>query len=263
MLFCAIFVVLLLAQALNTKIKYTYAKNATEDLGLDKMRVKIGKYPSRLVSNVHTNHMNKKYGFSWPKRSAWTNTDKILEKIEDALLTIYQPFNRLIFDRRKQTVKVKIDPWDTWSMDSTLGHIVLPMLKQLRKTKHGGPFVDNEDVPEYLQATPEDIAILNQTGTTDKNFFARWDWVMGEMIFAFESLNNDWEEQFYSGEIDFHSVPVDAQGNEVADDEAEFFKLDRGPDDTFEVDLDGMKKYQQRIDNGFMLFGKYYRALWD
>ena len=54
----------------------------------------------------------------------------------------------------------KIDRWDTWSMDHTLGHIALPMLKQLRETKHGAPNTDDEDVPEYLRSDngPEFIA---------------------------------------------------------------------------------------------------------
>ena len=40
---------------------------------------------------------------------------------------------------------VKIDHWDTWSMDHTLSYIILPMLKQLRNTKHGYPVVDEDD----------------------------------------------------------------------------------------------------------------------
>ena len=48
---------------------------------------------------------------------------------------------------------VKIDHYDTWSMDHTLSHIVLPMLKQLKKDKHGSPLVDDEDVPEELRST--------------------------------------------------------------------------------------------------------------
>ncbi len=38
-------------------------------------------------------------------------------------------------------------------MDYTLSHIVVPMLKQLKETKHGAPFVDDEDVPEELKST--------------------------------------------------------------------------------------------------------------
>ena len=36
---------------------------------------------------------------------------------------------------------VKIDRWDTWSMNHTLGQIALPMLKQLQASKHGAPTV--------------------------------------------------------------------------------------------------------------------------
>ena len=48
---------------------------------------------------------------------------------------------------RKQKINVRIDKHDTWSMDHTLAHIILPMLKQLKETKHGAPNVDDEDVP--------------------------------------------------------------------------------------------------------------------
>ncbi len=36
----------------------------------------------------------------------------------------------------EQKISVRIDPWDTWSMDRTLALIVHPMLKQLHKTNH-------------------------------------------------------------------------------------------------------------------------------
>ena len=52
---------------------------------------------------------------------------------------------------------VKIDRWDTWSMDHTLGQIALPMLRQLKATKHGAPLVDDEDVPEELRSTSAQI----------------------------------------------------------------------------------------------------------
>ena len=51
---------------------------------------------------------------------------------------------------------VKIDHWDTWSMDSTLAPIILPMLKQLRETKHGSVIVDLEDVPQELRCINHD-----------------------------------------------------------------------------------------------------------
>ena len=69
-----------------------------------------------------------------------------------------------------QKVSIRIDPWDTWSMDTTLAHIVLPMLKQLKATKHGAPQVDVEDVPEELRPTKKELKAYNKDGTTDDKF---------------------------------------------------------------------------------------------
>jgi hypothetical protein len=126
-------------------------------------------------------------------------------------------------------VSVHIDDFDTWSMDHTLAYIIEPMLKQLKLTKHGAPNVDNKDVPKELRSEPAKHDIC-------PTHFDKWDWVLDEMIFAFESKHTDWEEQFHSGERLNH---------------------------TFKIDMKGRKAYQKRISNGFRLFGKYYENLWD
>jgi hypothetical protein len=36
-----------------------------------------------------------------------------------------------------------------------------------------------------------------------------------------------------------------------------------GPNNTYKCDYDGMKVVENRIQNGFRLFGKYYQNLWD
>ena len=157
---------------------------------------------------------------------------------------------------------VKIDRWDTWSMDHTLAHIVLPMLRQLKATKHGSPMVDDEDVPEHLRSTA--APPRENEYDIDANHHDRWDWVMGEMIFAFEcKVDDSWEDQFRSGEIDWISVPVDRDGNEVPKGQHQYYQMKDGPKNTYKCDYEGMKKVQDRIDNGFRLFGKYYSALWD
>jgi hypothetical protein len=58
-------------------------------------------------------------------------------------------------------------------------------------------------------------------------------------------------------------VPVDIHGNEVSKGEHKYYRMDRGPKDTYKCDYDGMKVVQNRIDNGFRLFGRYYQNLWD
>jgi hypothetical protein len=157
---------------------------------------------------------------------------------------------------------VKIDRWDTWSMDSTLASIVLPMLRQLQATKHGSPLVDDEDVPEHLRSTA--APPKENDYDIDDNHHLRWDWVMNEMIFAFEMKNrDDWQSEFHSGEIDIKWVPVDVDGNEVPKGEHKYYRMEHGPADTHVYDVEGAQRVQQRITNGFRLFGKYYEGLWD
>ena len=104
---------------------------------------------------------------------------------------------RVVLDFIHPPIKyVKIDRWDTWSMDHTLAHIILPMLKQLDKEKHGAPYTNDEDVPEYLRshmAQPKE-----NEWDTDSLHFMRWDWILAEMIWAFEQeLKDDDEHQFF------------------------------------------------------------------
>jgi hypothetical protein len=149
---------------------------------------------------------------------------------------------------------VKIDYYDTWNMDSTLSLIVLPMLKQLNATKHGAPLVEDDDVPEHLRSTAAP-AKANEWDT-DENHFARWEWVMSELIWTFEQLHpdSDWESQYHSGEIDIAWAKPDARG---------LTEMLKGPKDTHKFDVDGYQRHQARISNGLRLFGTYYRGLWD
>jgi hypothetical protein len=153
---------------------------------------------------------------------------------------------------------VKIDYWDTWSMDHTLGQIALPMLKQLKDKKHGSPCVDDEDVPEELKSTS--APAKENEWDVDDNHFKRWDWIMDEMIFAFEHhINKEWEEAYRSGEFDHKSVACEWYEN----GKPKMFRLEEGPNHTYKADYEGMRIVEDRIKNGFRLFGKYYQGLWD
>ena len=208
------------------------------------MKVKISNYPGRLICNIHSNHMNKKYGYvDWPDNQDYE--DHVLEAIDDGIQSVYNVFNWIWFDRRTQKVSVKIDRWDTWSMDHTLAPIILPMLKQLKETKHGAPWVAVADVPRELRPTKKQLMDYQKDGTTDPNFFKRWDWVLDEMIYAFEQKNRDhWEEDYYGPYIEGEGGGILGGRFEWTDDE-------------------GRKKHQERMSNGFRLFGKYYENLWD
>jgi hypothetical protein len=158
--------------------------------------------------------------------------------------------------KKKRKIYVHIDRWDTWSMDNTLSHIILPMLKQLKETTHGAPWVDDEDVPEHLRSTSAPPLTEEQKNIhdVDDNHFKRWKWVLDEMIFAFQSEVDDvWEDQFTTGEYDLRSKKTD-------DD---LYQMVPGPNHTVVTDWDGRKAYAERMKNGYRLFGKYYQNLWD
>jgi len=196
------------------------------------------------------------------EKSQWVDHPEWVDRWADRLTPVSGFINRVLDTIHPRVEYVRIDRWDTWSMDSTLASIVLPMLRQLKATKHGAPMVDDEDVPEHLRSTA--APPKENEYDTDDNHFLRWDWVLDEMIFAFEKKNeDDWQSEFHSGEIDLLWIPVDKDGNEVPKGEHKYYEMKRGPNDTSYWDREGMEAVQKRISNGFRLFGKYYEGLWD
>ena len=153
---------------------------------------------------------------------------------------------------------VKIDKWDTWGMDTTLASIIVPMLKQLKATKHGSPYVYDDDVPEELRSTsapPEEDAY-----DIDANHHKRWDWAMDEMIWAFENILDDNSFDLFSkGVSDYKHEPCEWDEN----GKATMYKMVEGPNHTAEFDEEGYDKHHKRISHGTYLFGKYYKGLWD
>lgn len=188
--------------------------------------------------------------------------EPIIEKWSELLNPLCVALRKFLDFVHPEIKYVKIDRYDTWNMDSTLGMIALPMLKQLQATTHGSPFVDDEDVPEELKSTS--APAKENEWDTDANHFKRWDYALGEMIFAFEhKLNREWEDAYRSGEHDMLWVPVDQHGNEVPKGEHKYYQMKKGPKDTYVCDYDGIQEVEKRIQNGFRLFGKYYQGLWD
>lgn len=191
------------------------------------MKVKIGKYPNRLTSRIHTRYMDNKYGFDWPEDCNYTRFENFLAKVEDGIQACYSPIN-FFLDKRQRKVSVRIDPEDTYNMDQTLAYIILPMLKQLKEQKHGAPSVEMTDVPPHLRNNDPESKSFWMSDETDEKFFDRWEWVLDEMIHSFESKYHDDDPLF---------------------------------DET--ITKEQAKKNWDRISNGFRLFGKYYENLWD
>lgn len=160
--------------------------------------------------------------------------------------------------KRKRKVKIHIDKYDTWNMDSTLAMIILPMLKQLKETKHGSP----GDMPSFQQTSNQSQCSFDFYGEGDTAAWeaghAEWGVIMNQMIWTFEQLqpDYDWEDQYWKvhPKIDFSDDTED-------DDEGTCRRLKWKVEG--ECDWDGMAKHQAKINAGLVAFGTNYRGLWD
>lgn len=216
------------------------------------MKIILGSYPTDwLRCCIHERYMHKKYGIDWPDTEEYTKYEKFLDKTETAIQTIYNLTINKVICHRKRKISVRIDRFDTVSMDHTIALIILPMLKQLRATKHGAPLVDDKDVPKELRSTS--APPRENEYDTDDNHFKRWDWVLGEMIHAFEcTVDENWDDQFHTGNHDAQWIK-----------EGKYYRLEKGPNDTHVFDKKAYDKAWARRNNGLKLFGKYYHNLWD
>ena len=182
------------------------------------------------------------------------------EKYRDKLSDIIpgKPFEWIHDNLKTRKIKIRIDPYDTWSVDHTLALIIVPMLKQLKARQHGAPNVDDEDVLENLRSIN---AKPKEDWEVDEFHFDRWDYVMDEMIFAFEHIaDTEWEDKLHSGKMDWEWI---CKNPEETDKEKLLWETKEGPNHTYKFDQEGFNAVNKRIDNGLRLFGKYYRNLWD
>lgn len=135
----------------------------------------------------------------------------------------------------EREVDIRIDRYDSWNADHTIALIALPLIEQLKETQHGAPNVDNKDVPVHLRCPS---TFDSSKGDTDENWFKRWDYVLGEIIYALKTVTDDsWDQQF------FYDDDSSDTGLGIHDEEYE--------------------EASKRRQNGFELFGKYFLALWD
>lgn len=125
---------------------------------------------------------------------------------------------------------IRIDNYDTWSLDYTLAQIIHPALIKFRDGRHGTHYTDIEDAPHIPD--DEDVGHGHMAGFSE----ARWTYILDEMIYAFSlSLNEDWDTEIY-----------EKHGNTWSKEA-----------------MDERKKIEERAANGRRLFAKYYNGLWD
>lgn len=217
------------------------------------MRVKIGPYknwigPYQIADRV----------FFWIKDGESTIDENgdwieppitIKDRFGDWLATTWvKDFCEWIHSKQKRKINIHIDDYDVWNADNTLALIIVPVLELLKEKKHGTPSVDMDDVPQHIRDT-----ITVEEGTEEYIWNqTAWEWILDEMIWAFKQSTIDWEEQYHHGNIDLVFEKLENGLNEMKN----------GPNHTFKVDREGIENHTARMDNGRMLFAKYYRSLW-
>lgn len=194
--------------------------------------------------------------------------DDVRDKIDDAvdwLLKQYQrkicnPLNRFL---EKIWLKdtIRIDYQDLWSLDHTLSLIIHPALVRLKEIKHGSPMVDDDDVPEHIRAGKPVEDQYNSE--PNDHVHDRWEYVLGEMIWAFEQLTkhgNDDQFHHNADQLEMVTKPLEDNPKLYSVD----FNHQKDPSKPkYWVDREGKKAHHERIANGLRLFGKYYQGLWD
>ena len=217
------------------------------------MKVYIGKYSNTWCQcNIFTDYMTKKYQYDWSEPN--TSFEKFLEKTENSIQWIYNHSINYLLKHRKRKINVRIDRYDTWGMDHTLAYIILPMLKQLKDTKHGSPYVEQQDLPEHLRFTEREERIFSneelnamkeERKAVEDKFHSQWNWILEQMIWSFEQELD--QDNDYKNYYDPH------ESDEIIDD---IFSLGKFNPEKY-------KAYNERKQLGFTLFGKYYQSLWD
>lgn len=204
------------------------------------MIYKFGKYPRwHTTSGLENRWLEFRYGeegLDLPE-SKYDNFDRIVVAVLDGIQWVLNktinPFN----EWRGQKIRVHVEYHDIWSADTTIAHMVLPLLERLRDEKNGYPLID----PKEIEGLPRELKPKKkELDESDPKAEARWNWVMNEMIFAMQCIADDsWEDEFFEH---------------------------KDPNDWMSVRMINKEKYdetQKRIDRGLKFFGIFFRALWD
>ena len=171
------------------------------------------------------------------------------------------------FPRHKpQRVSIEIERHDTWNMAHTLADIIYPMLLQLKAEKHGVPGVLTEDVGGEDYVAQDSFDFYKETSNQAFEVACnRWDDILDKMIWSFGQLIDDsWESQYHHGKAEYDWVKTDKlYPNPVTGvPEPTYQMVDKNPEEHW-YDHVGHMLHQQRMQEGFDLFGKYYQNLWD
>lgn len=168
-------------------------------------------------------------------------------------------------NRKSSKIKVKIDPWDTWSLDTTLAPIIFSALLQLKNNKLGVP-------TEFADVGGDGSSRQYAFDFYDESYsdafdvgLSKWKEALDKMIWAFYQVAFDnYSSKYHHGEmeIDWKELDETTYNPFTKKNEKLYEMVDMNPGDHW-YDQVGQELHEKRIQEGLELFGKYYRALWD
>ena len=167
--------------------------------------------------------------------------------------------------RGERKISVNIENHDTYSLDHTLAHIIYPALLQLKETQHGVPSAFTEVGGEdYLEQDSFDFYKETHKDAFDEKV-KEWHLVLDKMIWSFEQLIKDeYSDLYHHGKAKFDWIKTDKQFPNPMSGKMEdtYQMVDKNPDEHW-YDAEGHQLHEERMQEGFELFGKYFRNLWD
>jgi hypothetical protein len=133
----------------------------------------------------------------------------------------------------KRKEKVRIDEWDTFSLDSTLAKIIHPALIRFKKERVRLPgvptvfFQPGDEMDKNGNPTDASLAIA------EKRFMDALD----KMIYSMHQIAYEYPEEMV------------------------YFPENKKTE-KFDINKEGLDAYGKRIQEGCELFGKYFNTLW-
>lgn len=164
---------------------------------------------------------------------------------------------------KERKVEVTVEQWDTYSMDHTAALIILPLLLQLKQTKHGVPSglvtriggdTDNNLCFDFIQEDENEVF--------DK-LCDKWDEILNKMIWSFQQIVDDsYDSKYHHGHMKLGWKPIEITNPATGNVEKAYEMVDENPGEHW-YDHVGHELHEERIQEGLELFGKYFRSLWD
>lgn len=164
----------------------------------------------------------------------------------------------------ERKINVHIEKFDSWSVDSTLAYIILPLLIQLKHTMHGVP----NDFTSFIGSEFDDNYSFDFIrDDVDKVFDSRcteWNDTLDKMIWSFLqlSLEGDYDSKYHHGIRNTEWVNHEHVDPVTGKTEIYSEMIDKNPKSHW-YDKVGHRLHNDRIQEGLDLFAKHYGSLWD